>query len=78
MCVIKRPAKKYMKLIHKKELRRVKDLIDKIEANPYAFELLNSKQRKARFGKNRIIFSIVDGIVIIDNIGNRETIYNYS
>ena len=77
MCVIKRPAKKYMKLINKKELRRVKALIDKIEANPYAFELLNSKQRKARFGKNRIIYSIVGGIVIIDNIGNRETVYKF-
>lgn len=77
MCVIKRPAKKYMKLINKKELRRVKALIDKIEANPYGFELLNSKQRKARFGKNRIIYSIVGGIVIIDNIGNRETVYKF-
>ena len=77
MCVIKRPAKKFMKLLNKKELRRVKALIDKIEANPYGFELLNSKQRKARFGKNRIIYSIVGGNVIIDTIGNRETVYKF-
>ena len=77
MCVIKRPAKKYMKLLNKKELLRVKTLISKIEADPYGFEMLTTKQRKARFGKNRIIFSIVDGIVIIDNICNRETVYKF-
>lgn len=77
MCVIKRPAKKFMKLLNKKELLRVKKLISKIEADPYGFELLNSKQRKVRFGKNRIIYSIVGGSVIIDIIGNRETVYKF-
>ena len=77
MCVIKRPAKKVMKLLNKKELLRVKKLISKIEADPYGFEMLNSKQRKVRFGKNRIIYSIVGGSVIIDIIGNRETVYKF-
>ena len=77
MCVIKRPAKKFMKLLNKKELLRVKKLISKIEADPYGFEMLNSKQRKVRFGKNRIIYSIVGGSVIIDIIGNRETVYKF-
>ena len=66
-----------MKLLNKKELLRVKKLISKIEADPYGFELLNSKQRKVRFGKNRIIYSIVGGSVIIDIIGNRETVYKF-
>ena len=47
MCVIKRPAKKYMKLINKKDLRRVKALIDKIEDQETKEMLINSFLEKS-------------------------------
>lgn len=76
MCLMTKKAKKFMKRLNKKDTKRVKSVIIKIMENPYGFEMLTTGQRKARFGKNRIVFSIIDGEVVIDDIGNRETIYN--
>ena len=76
MCLMTKKAKKFMKRLNKKDTKRVESVIIKIMENPYGFEMLTTGQRKARFGKNRIVFSIIDGEVVIDDIGNRETIYN--
>ena len=76
MCKMTKKAKKFMKRLNRKDAKRVNAMIVKIVADPYGFEMLTTGQRKARIGKNRIVFSVIDGEVVIDNIGNRETIYN--
>ncbi|MEE1335969.1 type II toxin-antitoxin system RelE family toxin [Methanobrevibacter sp.] len=76
MCYEKNGVKKFKKHCDKDVLERVENLIVQIKKNPYRYGKLTTNQRSARCGKYRIIFSIIGGAVVIDNIGNRSNVYN--
>jgi mRNA-degrading endonuclease RelE of RelBE toxin-antitoxin system len=76
MCLERNAVKKFKKHCGKDVRERVENLIVQIEKNPYRYGKLKTNQRSARCGKYRIIFSIIGGAVVIDNIGNRSNVYN--
>lgn len=76
MCQERNTVKKFKKHCDRKVLERIERIIAKIEKNPYRYGKLTTNQRSARCGKYRIIFSIIGGAVVIDNIGNRSNVYN--
>lgn len=76
MCLERNAVKKFKKNCTKELLKRIENSIAQIEKNPYGYGKLKTNQRSARCGKYRIIYSIIGGAVIIDNIGNRSNVYN--
>ena len=76
MCMESNAARKFKKHCDRKVLEMVEKRIAKIEENPYRFGKLTTNQRSAHCGKYRIVYSIIGGAVLIDNIGNRSNIYN--